>query len=53
MELTRAAFGTMLKFCDHIETFLKLTEDVEFTRKDLTSGEDAPSGDQLANDIVA
>lgn len=35
MTLTRAAFGSMLKFCDKLEVFLKLTEDVDFTSKDI------------------
>ena len=33
-KLTRAAFGTMLKFCDKIESFLKLTEDIAKMARD-------------------
>lgn len=35
MTLSRAAFATMLKFCDKLDVFLKLVEDVDFTSKDI------------------
>lgn len=39
MKLTRAAFGAMLKFCDKIDDFLKLTESVDFTANDIGDSE--------------
>lgn len=52
MRLTRAAFGAMLKFCDQIDQFLKLVEDVNFTSLDISKDEDAPIGDKLASAIA-
>ena len=50
--LTRAAFSAMLKFCDKIDAFIKLAEDIEFTRLDLSSGENPLEGDYLANAVA-
>jgi len=39
LRLSRAAFGTMLKFCDKLEVLLKLTEDVHVAANSIGEAE--------------